>query len=429
MSKINVTLVRKNSKRYKSISVRKQIDYIIKRTTSGARSVWKCKTYSTPSPTQVEDGWRYQVVLTFERQVKRKKPNQVRLNTEMGIVIGVLKEVCTLSKFGIHPWYMVHHESDWNGNVPKTVSAVVADPVNIPAPDPQSQGMNADDVVDFSKAVPLEEIDIPEVLISGSDDEIENHPAFEGIYGRAAHIRVMFSSIKTMKDTQGQRRNHVILHGLPGCAKSSLFLGMKKILPKGSYLFMNANSATRAGVEAVFLNRLKVTGVPPFMFLEEIEKTLEAILTVWLSILDDRGEVRKITHGEAKRTDARVLCFATANDKVLFDGLMGGRRGHPGALSSRFTKPLYVPRPSWQVMERILLRDIAKFGGKNEWAAKAIEIAQEMKTDDPRIVLSFLDGGDRLMNGAYKQDIMTIHAMENEDRKSDKAIEEVGDSK
>jgi MoxR-like ATPase len=222
-----------------------------------------------------------------------------------------------------------------------------------------------------------------------------------------------------MKDTGGMRRNHVLLHGLPGCAKSSLFKGVQTVVGHGGYLALNANSATRAGIEAIFLRRLKQTGVPPLVFIEEIEKTLEAILTVWLSLMDERAELRKVTNNEANRVETRVLCFGSANDKLLFDKLMGGRPGHPGALSSRFTKPLYVPRPNRDTMRRILLRDIKLYGGNPLWADKALEIADEVGTNDPRIVLAYLDGGERLLNGKYKEDIMAIHKLEQQDKESE----------
>lgn len=385
-------------KRVNDEVIKDQVDYIIKRATSGSRSSWSCGKYKI-EPTQDGGQWVWNIVLKFERIIKRGSVEPARLTSEAATIIDVIKAQGT----GANPWILRKHEVSWD------TKGIASTTVGSAAP-------STTDVVNFTKAIPLSEIDIPEVLIKGSDAEIEAFPAFEGIFGRAAHIRVMLSSIKTMKDTNGLRRNHVLLHGLPGCAKSTLFLAIQKLLPIGSYLTLNANSTTRAGVESIFLDRLRQTGVPPFLFIEEIEKTLEAILTVWLSILDERAEVRKITFHDASKTEARVLCFGTANDKYLFDNLMGGRAGHPGALSSRFTKPLYVPRPDDSVMKKILLRDIKRYGGKEEWADKCIEISKEIKTNDPRIVLSFLDGAERLMDDSYKNDIMTIYQMEKDDK-------------
>lgn len=407
MPTLNVTLHRKLSKQVNRDTIKQQIDYIAKRAVSGDRSQWSCKKFTVPAPKNHAGAWLYEVELKFERP-SRKRIGIQNLPGKVAKLLEVVKESGANTKFNPSPWYVVKHTSDVAILNPVGITSAPADP-NAP--------MNVGDVVNFSKALTLDDIEIPEVLINGTDEEIEAHPAFEGIYDRAAHIRVMFSSIKTMKDTKGMRRNHVILHGLPACAKSSLFMGMQKVLPVGSYLKLNANSTTRAGIEEIFLGKLKVTGVPPIIFNEELEKTLEAILTTWLSILDERAEVRKLNFRTSDQTEARVLCFATANDKLLFDRLMGGRPGHPGAISSRFTKSLYVPRPSWNVMEKILLRDIKRYGGKEDWAPKCIDIAKEMGTNDPRTVLSYLDGGDRLMDGSYKADLLRIGELEKQDKK------------
>lgn len=406
MPTLNVTLHRKLSKQVNTEVIKEQVEYIAKRAVSGDRSQWSYKKIVVPAPKSHAGGWMYEVELKFERRVKQKAGIH-RLDEKVSKLLTVVKECAASSRFAQLPWYVVKHTTD--------VAIKVVAPVTTSA-DPNTP-MNVGDVVNFSKALTLDDIEIPEVLINGTDDEIESHPAFEGIYDRAAHIRVMFSSIKTMKDTKGMRRNHVILHGLPACAKSSLFMGMQKVLPVGSYLKLNANSTTRAGIEEIFLGKLKVTGVPPIIFNEELEKTLEAILTTWLSILDERAEVRKLNFRTSDQTEARVLCFATANDKLLFDRLMGGRPGHPGAISSRFTKSLYVPRPSWNVMEKILLRDIKRYGGKEAWAQKCIDIAQTIGTNDPRTVLSYLDGGDRLLDGSYKADLLRINELEKQDKK------------
>jgi hypothetical protein len=413
MPSFTVTLQRKNGKRVDTGVIQNNLNPIINRSTSGTRSNWTTKPYRVIAPVVPEDDgfYLYKTTITYERRSNRNADNN-RLTNEMNAILSVLQESGQSSRFGDYPWTF--------SGPPKTYGfEAIENPKSDAQPDGGADNVDLSELVDFDRALSLEDIEIPDVLINGTDADIEKHPAFQGIYGRAAHIRVMFSSIKTMKDTGGMRRNHVLLYGLPGCAKSSLFKGVQTVLGHGGFLALNANSATRAGIEAIFLRRLKQTGVPPVVFIEEIEKTLEAVLTVWLSMMDERAEVRKVTNNEASRAETRVLCFATANDKLLLDRLMGGRPGHPGALSSRFTKQLYVPRPSRDMMRRILLRDINLYGGNPLWADKALEIADEVGTNDPRIVLAYLDGGERLLTDKYKEDILTIHRLEKEDLKKE----------
>lgn len=389
-------------------SLRQQVDYIIERGVAGNRSHWTCMDVAGPDkPQESGDRLMYRVRVTFERR-RRKDSTPENLSAEMKDILDFMRRAANA-----HKWKVGHATHDWPS--PKPVEA-------------QSEKSDSEtDFIDFDRALGFDEITIPEMLVYGEDKEIESHPAFNTIYGRAVHIRIMAAAMNTMILTKGHRRNHHVLHGLPGCGKSSLMIGWQDVIGKGGFVSINANSATRAGIEGLFLVRLSKTGVPPFIFVEEIEKTLEQILTVWLSIMDDRAEVRKIVHGKLRHAIVRSLVFASANDKLLFDKIMGGRAGHPGALSSRMTG-LYVPRPDWDVMKRILLRDIALYYPEAKkdadlWAYKCIEIAKEMGVNDPRTVTCFLDGRTRLLDDEYKEDIMRLHQLEREDKDRQKALE------
>lgn len=405
MHEFTVTLERKISKR--SDKIKEQIDYIVKRGVAGSRKVWnRCRREVGP-PVPERGGYRYIVTLTFQRGQARDPKT---MSEEAADVVKYMEITCKSGKFK-PPWEITKVHSGWETSIsiPKTAAAV---------PEPMS---DHEDVVDFDRAVPIENVVIPDVLLHGSDEEIENYEAFSGIYGRAKHIRLIAASIKRMQDTKGEKRNHLMLWGAPACAKTQIFRGWMKVLGRGSFFSINANSATRAGIELIFLNRFKKTGTPPIVFIEEMEKTKEEILSVWLSIMDDRAEVRKVTYKQQDWVEAKVLCFSTVNDKVLFDRLHGGRPGHPGALSSRFTKQLYVPRPDIEIMRRILARDIELYGGRASWIEPCLEIAHEIRTTDPRIILSFLDGQDRLLDGSYKADILGIFQVEREQEKGDSA--------
>lgn len=390
-----------------------QIRHVTERGVAGDRALWECSDIDgIDKPQRVGGDYIYKARATFERRGRKAVSDPTKLSGEMHEIIKYMERAAQSMK-----WKVGAATHDWPSPRPSVKEPGVED--SHVEPDKKGEA----DFIDFDRPLTLDEITIPEVLIHGADREVEGFPAFQHIYGRAAHIRIMAASMNTMLKTKGQRRNHLCIHGLPGCGKSSLFHGWQQVIGKGGYASINANSATRAGIEGLFLHRLKkIGGSPPFIFVEEIEKTLEAILTVWLSIMDERAEVRKIQHGKLLHSFVRSLVFATANDKLLFDKMMGGRPGHPGALSSRMTG-IYVPRPDWTVMKRILLRDIGMYypeAGKfaDLWAKKCIEIAKELGTNDPRTVTCFLDGRTRLLDDDYKEDIMRLHRMEQDDKKA-----------
>jgi hypothetical protein len=56
-------------------------------------------------------------------------------------------------------------------------------------------------------------------------------------------------------------------------------------------------------------------------------------------------------------------------------------------------------------MRRILACDIAAFGGNMDRIDKCMLLAEQLGTDDPRKILAFLDGRDRLMDGSYQKDL------------------------
>jgi len=400
-------LERKVSKRMNPDVIEKMLEHIVGRAIAGDRRAWECTEYQTPKPTQVADLWVYKFPLKFARTGGHSVGNGV-LDSELASILKYMQEAGENTKYKPYVWRVSECKPSWGA----MDQSLIKEETII---SPEDVAKDIDDIVDFEQAKDIEEIEIPEVLISGSDEEIERFPAFNGIFGRARHIRIIGASLKRMQDTKGKKRSHILLHGLPGCAKSHIMLGWMKVLGTGGFVAINANSATKAGIERIFLDRLKQTGCPPVFFVEEIEKSLETVLTVWLSILDDRAEVRKVTHAKQRKVSANVLCISSANDKILFDRLHGGRPGNPGALSSRFTKKLYVPRPDKEIMRRILLRDIALYGGKKLWVEPCLEIAEELGTNDPRIALSLLDGQDRLLDGTYREDIIKVYEMEKEE--------------
>jgi hypothetical protein len=268
------------------------------------------------------------------------------------------------------------------------------------------------DVCVPSKVLTLEELreKFPHELLRGTDEQIEAHEAFKGIYGRGPQIRSVLSSIWSFIESKGERSNHTLLWGLPACAKTAILLGIIKLFGEGAVLRLDSTSTTRAGLEKLIFKELEV--VPPLFVSEEIEKADEQALRIWLGAMDDRHEFRKVNFHMHQVRKVYFLSLATANDKEKFDLMMGGRPGYPGALSSRFVHQLECPRPNETQMRMILKRDVDRFGGKDDWIEPCLVLARRMGTDDPRKVLGFLDGGDRLLDGSYQRDQLAIYRKE-----------------
>jgi hypothetical protein len=55
-----------------------------------------------------------------------------------------------------------------------------------------------------------------------------------------------------------------------------------------------------------------------------------------------------------------------------------------------------------------LKKDILSKGGKLEYIEPCIELSEKLNINDPRKVLSFLSGGERLLTGEYQKDLFDI---------------------
>lgn len=225
--------------------------------------------------------------------------------------------------------------------------------------------------------------------------ELGSH--FEHIYDREAQVAVIHSAIKAFVDSDYANRFHAVLWGEPACGKTEILRSFSRMLGPDAVLELDATSTTKAGAERILLESAKL---PPVLICEEIEKTDEHSLRWLLGILDHRGEVRKVTHGGGLRhRNVKMLCLATVNDMVLFKKVMDG------ALASRFSHKVYCPRPSKEVLRRILAREVDKVKGNPAWIDPAVDycVDQEETNDPRRVVTVCLSGGDKLLTGEYQQ--------------------------
>ena len=175
------------------------------------------------------------------------------------------------------------------------------------------------------------------------DPLIEGHDAFRGVYGRGAHIRVCLSAVWSFVESGGERANHVLLYGLPACAKTQILLGLERIFGPGSVLRLDSTSTTRAGLERLIFEKLRQ--VPPLIFMEEIEKAQEGAAGVAGG--DGRPPwFRKVTHNLVRLRSVHFLGMATANDKARFDLMMGGGAGRSRGAVVPVPAPAGVPPPT-----------------------------------------------------------------------------------
>lgn len=226
------------------------------------------------------------------------------------------------------------------------------------------------------------------------DNYLNNESSFSKFYGINSQIRMVLSPLQSAIQTVGKRMVHSVLFGPPACGKTSVLNTLETIIGKNNILKLDATTTTKAGIEKLFLG----TSIPPVVILEEAEKANEDWLRNWLSLLDERSEIRKVSHKETIVKNIDILFYCTVNDSDKFNNLLDG------ALASRCKNKIYFPRPSIETIEKILYRDIQENGGKNEWVPCALQLAKELGIDDPRIILSFLSGGDRLLSGLYQED-------------------------
>jgi hypothetical protein len=232
--------------------------------------------------------------------------------------------------------------------------------------------------------------------------------AFDGIYERDAHIRLIHDSMLTYVSTTGQKASHILLYGDPGSAKRSLFQRFKELYEKDGdverVVFIDTHTMTKAGLEDWLLQRAADKSLPEVLVLEELEKQDARILLPLISVMAS-GCIRKTNARVGRKVqETKVAVWGTCNNENLL------RRFHDGALWSRFTHKLRCVRPSRELLREILLREVAERpDGNPAWADEALRFGWDvLKTNDPREIIGLLDGRDRLLTGAYQSDYLAV---------------------
>jgi len=199
-------------------------------------------------------------------------------------------------------------------------------------------------------------------------DAIASSEYFRGIFERDAQIRIVLSSIKSFLETDGERRNHILLYGLPACAKTQILNAITKLVSESAVVRLDGTSTTPAGIYKTYFEDFNDIAEPPFVILEEAgrKRRKKVCAFGWVRLMIGANFARLTIVNKSNAT-LKFFAMATANDKPEFDRLMGGTDNKPGALSSRFAHQIECPRPNEKILRLILERDILTKGGKLAW--------------------------------------------------------------
>ncbi len=264
---------------------------------------------------------------------------------------------------------------------------------------------------------------------------------FAGVYERDAHIRLIYDALRSYADSlQAWKhdnsvelaRSHVLLRGKTAGAKTMLMERFKAFLEQENMVervtFVDMQTSTKAGLENWLLDKAEQAELAEIIVLEEIEKVqpLDALLPL-VSIMGSGYLAKMNAHIGSRREIANVFVLATCNDESVI------KNWRKGVLWSRFAHRLFCPRPSRELMKRILLDKVEKMGGNPLWVDKVLEFGYDLlpqtglaPMDDPRTLKGLLDGGDRLMDNSYQLDLLAIIEAEASELTTDEEREEEG---
>lgn len=225
---------------------------------------------------------------------------------------------------------------------------------------------------------------------------------FDHLYGLDSQINMVLSAVQAAADSNMENRFHTLLHGAPACGKTDILLSTSKLLDSlgVSYLVIDAVSMTDAGLRKSFLDEDSI--LPEVVIVEEVEKTPENNLRIFLGLMDDRAVISQHNARKVATRKVPALVLATANDYNLLRKMMYG------ALLSRFSNEIFCPRPNREILAKFLKREVDKVkGGDLAWIEPTLEFCHDKRgITDPRMLKRIcLCGKDRLLSGEYQLDL------------------------
>ncbi len=364
------------SQRTNDTTINGQLNYILDRGMSGGRGKGWTKQIVPDEPTRESvDGvtmWKFRRTVRLIKSSGRAESAHDQFQAMLEVFEKTLPQP---QAGGIkYPWTFVVP----NQGAPPTkiTSTPIAPPVNVP--------------------------------VKYKDINLNRGKFFDHIYDRDAQIEIILSAIYAAVESEMDNRYHCVLWGEPACGKSDTLISVGKMLGEENqaYFKFDATSMTEAGVKKFLLDSADMGAVPPVLVIEEIEKTEDKMLRWLLGVMDTRGEIRQLNFRVGNRqANVPMLCLATVNDIVKFREVMSG------ALASRFSHEVYFPRPSREILKRILKREIDKLPDipentrKEEWIEPTLRFCVDNPPhiNDPRKIIPIcICGKDKLLTGEYQ---------------------------
>lgn len=221
---------------------------------------------------------------------------------------------------------------------------------------------------------------------------------FDDLYGKTDALSVVMASLRVFNQTGGRSRQHTLLIGSPAAGKSEILLRLSNVIGEENIMKINAESASKAGMENTIL--FYEGNLPPVLFLEEIEKTPHADSLLWtLPALDNRRKIIKVTakDGIIPR-EVPFICIGTCNDIHKLN------KFHSGSIASRFPNQLFIPDMDDNMRWNILKGKIKCLPNANDaWINPAIDYCRSVGNMSMRKIESVLMcGQDRLLTGEYQ---------------------------
>lgn len=226
---------------------------------------------------------------------------------------------------------------------------------------------------------------------------------FHRLYNREPQIRIIYDSASLAVRSGFKERNHVLLRGPAGTAKTDLFTSFCNFIGPEKVWHVDATTLTKAGLERELVRRSQEGVLQPFVLVEEIEKvTTPENINCLLQVMDTRGRIQRTNARDGDvYAECKVVVWATCNDSEYL------RTFADGAIWSRFSLRPICKRPDESLMRKILTRSVKEMNGNVDWVEPVIRFMwdelkniKEYKNDynDPRLGRALLSGGDRLFD-------------------------------
>jgi len=256
--------------------------------------------------------------------------------------------------------------------------------------DEQSSGKS-----DIKDLLPYADVTIPEnwtdFFVGGKNPVI----------GLDAHTSRMMRPLRVAIGTDWEERHNTLLVGVPACGKSELMRRLKRMVGNDAVLEVDATSTTAKGLQDILAERAIM---PRVLLVEEIEKGSKELHEVLLSIMDTRGEIRKVTARGKIMQECRMVTVCTANDIEKF------KASASGAIASRTDNVINFQAASRDTMFTVVVNRMKNLGLSDTKAAqivnKVLDYAEGTDMWDTRSLISLAQcGGEDWLNGEYQKEL------------------------